>query len=87
METGIWLNGDRETTSIWHFNNTWFNSTGDCTEDWLSLADKRDAASSDNTVMIGATSAVAGFAVTMFALTWWGKAARAAKANDDFMRA
>jgi len=88
METFVWSDGmsRRETTAIWHWDNTVFQSE----DARLSLADKHGVASqpeSDNSVMIGAASAVAGFAVTMFALTRFGKAARAARNDNEFMRA
>ena len=88
METGVWSAAwpKRETTAIWHWGNTVFQSE----DARLSLADKHGAASqpeSDNSVMIGAASAVTGFAVTMFALTRFGKAARAARTDNEFMRA
>ena len=79
--TQFWYRGELASTGVWQF----------C-DPALALADKHVTAAiqpeSDNTVMIGATSAVVGFAVTMFALTRFGKAARQARTdNDEFMRA
>jgi len=80
--TQFWYDGELKGSSVWNF----------CDEapPALALADKHVEAyqpESDNTVMIGAASAFVGFAVTMFALTRFGKAARAARSHDEFMRA
>ena len=71
--TQFWYDEELLGTGVWNF----------CENADLAFAEKHAAEpESDNTVMIGAASAVAGFAVTMFALTRWGKAARAAR-NDN----